>query len=98
SAGKLLLGGDVTSHASATTSNIANSGALAQLGTVDLNGGVRTFTVEDGAAPTDLAISARIANGGLKKDGAGTMLLSGSNAYVGTTTVLAGELDLNSAA
>ncbi|MFA5390370.1 MAG: autotransporter-associated beta strand repeat-containing protein [Candidatus Omnitrophota bacterium] len=93
-AGKLLLQGDVTTYASATTSNISNGLALANSGTVDLDGGTRTFTIADGAAANDLAISAVIDNGALTKAGAGTLTLSGANTYTGRTTINAGTLDL----
>ena len=92
-AGKLLLKGDVTTYASATTSNLSSGLALANSGIVDLFGGTRTFTVADGAAATDLAINAIIANGGLTKAGAGTMTLSGVNSYTGNTLVNGGSLN-----
>jgi fibronectin-binding autotransporter adhesin len=53
------------------------------------------FNVEDGAAATDLLISAAITQSsvvGITKNGAGTMELSGSNSYTGTTTVNEGTL------
>ena len=60
--------------------------------------GDRTFKVGDStAAVNDLTISAIIQNGdatarALTKTGTGTLLLSGSNTYTGTTTVSAGIL------
>jgi autotransporter-associated beta strand protein len=91
-AGKLLLKGNVSTNASASTSTIANGLALANKGTVDLDGGTRTFTVANGAAATDMSISAVIANGGLTKTGAGTLTLSGANTYAGATTLTLGTL------
>ena len=95
-AGKLLLQGDLTTFASAATSFISSGLALANAGTLDLDGGVRIFSVADGAAATDLNISAAIGNGALTKSGAGTLVLSGSlaNTYFGLTTISAGILDL----
>ena len=54
------------------------------------------ITVDDGAAATDLQISAVInqqnALSGIVKSGAGTLLLTGANSYTGTTTVNGGTL------
>ena len=91
-AGKLLLGGDVTTFASATSSNISNGLALANSGTIDLGGGTRTFTVADGAAANDLVIGAVIANGAVTKVGPGVLTFNGVNTYIGTTTINAGTL------
>ena len=58
------------------------------------------FSVEDGSAATDLLVSAAITQSsavGITKNGDGTMELTGSNSYTGTTTVNAGVLKLNSA-
>ena len=93
-AGKLLLYGNVSTLGNATVA-IASAGALATAGTIDLEGGTRTFTVADGTAATDLAISAAITNGGLTKAGAGILTLSGANTYTGTTTINAGTLELS---
>jgi fibronectin-binding autotransporter adhesin len=93
-AGKLALQGDVTSKASETASQILSGLSNTNAGTINLSGGNRTFTVEDGAAATDLAIGAVVANGSLKKSGAGTMVLSGVNTLSGAVTVNAGTLTL----
>ena len=68
-AGRLKLSGNVTVLNSLTGGS--NAGA------VDLAGGTRTFTVNNGTAATDLLVSASIANGSLTKAGAGTMTLTG---------------------
>jgi autotransporter-associated beta strand protein len=93
-AGKLVLQGDVTSKASGTTSQIVSGLSNMNAGTINLNGGTRTFTVEDGAAATDFAVAAVITNGSLTKAGAGTMALSGANTLSGAVTVSAGLLTL----
>lgn len=84
-----VLSGEVTSLAHALVNTI---GGTAQF---RLNGS-RTFDVADGAAAIDLAISSPIADGttagSLVKVGAGTLHLSGTNVYTGTTTVNAGIL------
>ncbi len=67
----------------------------------------RTFTVNDatGSAAADLTVSATLRNSShtgnavnLVKAGLGTMRLSGSNAYTGSTTVSAGVLDFSTVA
>ncbi|MFO1529568.1 MAG: autotransporter-associated beta strand repeat-containing protein [Kiritimatiellia bacterium] len=77
----------VTTLASATTSTIA--------GRINLRGdyGYTTLglTVADGAAATDLAITAAITEAaggmGITKNGPGTLVLSGNNSYSGPTTI-----------
>ncbi|HJT78664.1 MAG TPA: autotransporter-associated beta strand repeat-containing protein [Gemmataceae bacterium] len=88
----LTLGGDVTTNASGTTATIGGAGFLS------LGGPTRTFTVADGAADTDLLITAAVVDGGngagLVKAGAGRLVLSGGNSYGGGTDVTAGELQV----
>ena len=93
-AGSLVLQGNVTSHASSTTSQIVSGLSNTNAGTIDLSGGTRTFTVENGAAATDLAVGAVIKNGSLIKAGAGEMDLNGANTLSGTVSVNAGTLML----
>jgi autotransporter-associated beta strand protein len=88
-AGKLILGGNVTGNAHASTATVA--------GNLDLGGGVRTFTVADGAASIDMQVSAVVSNGGLVKAGPGTLELTGANSYTGPTTVSNGTLRVNNA-
>jgi len=91
--GKLLLKGNVSTSGigSALIANVLG-GSSTTKGIVDLDGGVRTFTV---AATNPLSVSAVIKNGGLTKAGLGTMLLSGENSYGGSTTVSVGTLTVN---
>ena len=60
-----------------------------------------TFTVENGAAATDLLVSSNItesASGlGIIKEGSGKMQLTGTNSYTGETAVNDGTLSLGSA-
>ncbi len=88
--GTLTLGGNVTYSASnnAQGATIATNVAL---------GANRTFTVADSTnATNDLTVTGVISNGSgtrsLTKDGAGTLVLSGSNTYSGGTTLSAGSL------
>ena len=92
--GKLLLQGNVSVAGAATSATIASGLALANRGTIDLDGGIRTFAVGDGAAAVDLMISASLSNGGLIKSGSGTMQLSAPNGYSGSTAIGAGTLEL----
>lgn len=66
----------VTTFASATTATIA--------GNLRVNSFTTTFDIADGAAATDLAISAVISGGGMAnfvKAGDGTLVLSGANTF-----------------
>jgi len=93
----LRLGGNVTANASGTTANIAFAGGTPNNARVDLLGGTRAFTVANGGADPDLAVSATIANGGLIKSGSGRMMFNGANTYDGTTAVSAGQLNVRHA-
>lgn len=76
-----------TSNASPTTAVV--SGYLA-------SSVLRTFTVADGAAATDLLLSSTSAsNGSLAKAGAGRMVISSNLSHTGTTTVTGGNLVVN---
>ncbi len=53
------------------------------------------FDVADGTATPDLLVSAAITgSAGIRKSGAGTLVLSGDNTFTGPTTISAGTLDL----
>lgn len=65
---------------------------------IDLSNGSRTVTVADGSASVDAEISGVISSsvtGSIVKSGAGTLSLTGTNTYRGSTTVLAGTLAIN---
>lgn len=57
-------------------------------GTINLGGGTRTVTTPS----VDITFSGIISNGGLTKAGTSKLTLTGSNTYLGTTTVTEGTL------
>ena len=86
-------GSAINTLASATTSTIS-------LPTMNLRQNDTAFGIADGAAAIDLLISSNLGNGSagnhnLVKNGAGTMVLSGTNTYTGVTTVAAGTLTVS---
>lgn len=94
SSSKIAVTGDVNinplSNATATISGSS--------GNVDLGGGTRVFNLGNGTSSVDLDVAVPIINGGLTKNGAGTMRLSGANTFTGAVTVNAGVLVSNNAA
>ncbi|MEI6673700.1 MAG: autotransporter-associated beta strand repeat-containing protein, partial [Verrucomicrobiota bacterium] len=92
--------GSVLTLASTLTYTATNNplGAIVSVTTLDLGGTLRSFSINDSInAALDLTISSAIQNGGLTKDGTGTLLVSGTNTYGGLTTVGAGTLMLGAA-
>lgn len=77
-------------------------GGTVSVGTLDLNGGNRTFTVNDSSsAPIDLTISSSLQDGILTKTGAGVLQLTGSLNLAGIfdnagTILITGATTLNS--
>ena len=98
--GTLAVGGTVQ----ASYGNFSLNGDVTVGGTalsvisapVTMLGGIRTFNVADSVAGvgTDLLVSGIINNGGITKNGAGTMELTATNPYGGATTVSGGILIL----
>jgi autotransporter-associated beta strand protein len=68
---------------------VIGSNALTMSGTVNLGGATRTIQVDNTAATE---FSNVISNGGITKTGAGTVIFSGSNTYLGSTSISAGTL------
>jgi autotransporter-associated beta strand protein len=90
--GSLDVGAPIISNASAQTATISGN-----LGTILVGGNV-TFDVANGAAPIDLDVSATIPaslNGGVVKNGAGTLKLSGASTYTGATQLNAGIVEVS---
>ncbi|MGB8166722.1 MAG: autotransporter-associated beta strand repeat-containing protein, partial [Chthoniobacteraceae bacterium] len=66
-----------------------NTGALTFGGAVNLGGATRTVIVNNPAASA-ITFSGPVSNGSLTLGGTGTLVLTGSNAYTGATTVNTG--------
>ncbi len=106
-----LTGGSITGIAGSNIDLFGNGSAINTLAsamtstislpTMNLRQDNTAFGVADGAAAVDLLISSNLGNGStgnhnLIKNGAGTMVLSGTNnTYIGTTTVTAGTLTVS---
>ncbi len=89
---KLL--GDVTSSGSSSFVR-QNAATVGPKAVIDLNGGNRNFDVTAGTLEVGNALAPIVVqNGGLTKNGAGTMSLSGINTYAGDTIINAGTLAL----
>ena len=83
-AGTLTLGGTLTGNASSSTATISGNLAL---------GANRIFSIADGAASTDMDVSAAISGAfTVTKNGAGTLSLSGNNSFTGALSIDAGTV------
>jgi autotransporter-associated beta strand protein len=90
---KIAVTGDVNiAPLSNATATIANGIGGGNSGLVDLGGGNRTINVGNGTQPVDLSVNVPITNGGLIKNGSGTLSLTGASTYDGGTTVNDGKL------
>ncbi|NBS14951.1 MAG: hypothetical protein EBT57_09155, partial [Verrucomicrobia bacterium] len=91
---QVTIGGSRASTITSNTSGNSNNDILLS------RAGTTTFNVAStGDATGDLLVSARLTDGNgvvgsLTKNGNGTMLLSGNNTYMGTTTVNSGTLEI----
>ncbi len=97
---RLVLDGDVTTTGSAASS-ISKVGGSINKADVELSSTagdhVRTFDIGGGGA--DLTVGVAITNGaatngGIVKEGAGVLILTGANTYTGNTTVSEGVLTI----
>lgn len=84
--GTLTVNGNITTYANASSATIS--------GQLNFGGVTRTLDIADGAAATDLDLSAAMSNGagGLTKVGAGTLHLGGANSFSGPVAVNSGTL------
>lgn len=94
--GTLSINGDITINAS-TTGSVIDGYQFSLNDTLDSTS-VRNVTVANGSAASDLTINAEVTNGGINKLGQGTMTLTRSNSYGGTTTVTGGILNIRNGA
>jgi len=92
--GTLTLGGNVTVNSLGT----GNSGASVS-SNISLGAASRIITVaDDGTSAPDLTVDGIISGAfNLTKEGAGRLVLSGSNTYGGTTTINSGRITLGAA-
>ena len=101
--GSVITGASGLTIAGNITVNNTGTGASGAVLSSPLNLGAanRTITVaDDGTSAIDLTISGVISGGaniGFTKTGAGTMVLSGSNTYTGTSTITGGTIQLGAA-
>jgi autotransporter-associated beta strand protein len=80
----LRLNGDLTTNAAAIAASISSW--------LDLGSGARTFTIADGAALVDLDVTDLVTNGGIVKNGPGTLRLGWRNIFSHGTTLNAGTI------
>lgn len=78
-----------------TGATIAKGSGTGTSGYIDMIGQARTFTIGNGPADIDLSVDVPMNNGGLTKDGAGTMRLTAANTYGIGTILTLGRLEVD---
>ena len=90
------ISGDIAVTSGTVAFDAANNGTAVISGNIDQAAATITYNIADGTADNDMEISGEISGSGqLNKTGAGTLLLTGTNPYTGTTNVNQGEIVLN---
>jgi autotransporter-associated beta strand protein len=93
---KILASGDVAFNALANgTGTIAKGSGSGSSGLVDLGGGTRSLNIGNGTSDVDVSLDLPITNGGITKNGSGTLRFSSANSYGGGTIISAGRLLVN---
>lgn len=96
SPGKIVINGAVAINPlGATTATIANGTGTGSSGSIDLAGASSTLTIGNTALEVGLSVDVPIANGGLRKTGAGTLRLTRPNLYADGTEISQGRLLVN---
>jgi autotransporter-associated beta strand protein len=109
--GTLIVNGDITfNNNRAATGNspsfleITGNNSPGSAGTLDLGGGLRTITAQTNQTGTanepgsDAGIEVAIANGGIVKEGARALFLSGASTYAGGTVINQGTISISNSA
>lgn len=87
--GAMTITNDVVVNGNVTFSGQDN---FVWSGAMDFSSAVRTITMGNAGNSTNVVFSGQIFNGGLIKAGAGSLILSGTNIYSGSTVVSNGTL------
>jgi fibronectin-binding autotransporter adhesin len=108
--GTLVVNGDIVFNNNRAASGnspsfieITGNQSPGSAGTLDLGGAVRTITVQTNQVGanepgSDAGIEVAIANGGIIKEGARTLFLSGASTYLGGTVINQGMISINNSA
>ncbi len=91
----ITVGGDITLNPLNNATALIAKAPGAGTGFVDLGGQNRTLTIGNGTAATDVSITVPVANGGLTKNGPGTLRLASNSTYLGDTIVAQGTLAID---
>ena len=91
-----VISGDIAITSGTVAFDATSNGTAIISGSVDQGAATITYNIADGTADNDMEISGEInGSGQLIKTGAGTLLLTGSNPYTGTTMINQGNLTLD---
>src|SRR5207249_1476420 len=93
--GTLTLGGNLTlldQGGLTTAAPAATLGGILNINAPSGANGGRFFVIHDSPAAVELNVLAADYNGDVNKQGAGTVVFSGANAYAGSTVIQEGEL------
>ena len=92
---KIAVTGDVNFSPQTDAGSAIFSGTgTGSPGLIDLAGASRLWNIANSSAEIDLSVNVPVTNGGLTKNGPGTLRLNAANLYTGPTTLLTGGLDL----